>query len=99
MSSNGQNCSILSQNVPKFELYKHNDELFNIFLAWQPSWLEVGINGHTFGRGPSKNHFSKIWLIWPLLLKIEMSSNGQNCSILSQNVPKFELYNPPFFYF
>ena len=29
---------------------------------------------------------------WPLLLKIEISSNGQNCSILSQNVPKFELY-------
>jgi hypothetical protein len=28
--SNGQNCSILSQKVPKFELYKHNDELFNI---------------------------------------------------------------------
>jgi hypothetical protein len=30
-SSNGQNCSILSQNVPKFELYKYNDELFNIY--------------------------------------------------------------------
>jgi hypothetical protein len=29
--SNGQNCSILSQNVPKFELYKHNDELFNMY--------------------------------------------------------------------
>jgi hypothetical protein len=29
--SNGQNCSILSQNVPKFELYKHNDEPFNIY--------------------------------------------------------------------
>jgi hypothetical protein len=29
--SNGQNCFILSQNVPKFELYKHNDELFNIY--------------------------------------------------------------------
>jgi hypothetical protein len=28
---------------------------------------------------------------WPLLLKIEISSNGQNCSILSQNVPKFGL--------
>ena len=26
-----QNCSILSQNVPKFELYKHNDELFNMY--------------------------------------------------------------------
>jgi hypothetical protein len=29
--SNGQNCSILSQKVPKFELYKHNDELFNLY--------------------------------------------------------------------
>jgi hypothetical protein len=28
---------------------------------------------------------------WPPLLKIEISSNGQNCSILSQNVPTFEL--------
>jgi hypothetical protein len=50
---------------------------------------------------------------WPPLLKIESSSNGQNCSILSQKVPKFELYKhidelfrrfffnfiPPFFYF
>ena len=31
ISANGQNCSILSQNVPKFELYKHNDELFNMY--------------------------------------------------------------------
>jgi hypothetical protein len=31
ISSNGQNCSILSQNVPKFELLKHNDELLNIY--------------------------------------------------------------------
>jgi hypothetical protein len=29
---------------------------------------------------------------WPPLLKIEISSNGQNCSILRQKVPKFELY-------
>jgi hypothetical protein len=26
---NGQNCSILSQKVPKFELYKHREELVN----------------------------------------------------------------------
>jgi hypothetical protein len=26
-----KNCSILSQKVLKFELYKHNDELFNTF--------------------------------------------------------------------
>ena len=31
ISLNGQNCSILSQKVPKFELYKHNDEIFNIY--------------------------------------------------------------------
>jgi hypothetical protein len=29
---------------------------------------------------------------WLPLLKIEISSNGQNCSILSQKLPKFELY-------
>ena len=33
VSSKGQNCSILSQKVPKFELYKHNDELFNIYYG------------------------------------------------------------------
>jgi hypothetical protein len=33
ISSNGQNCFILNQNVPKFELYKHNDELFNIYYG------------------------------------------------------------------
>ena len=33
ISSNGQNCSILSQKVPKFELYKHHDELFNIYYG------------------------------------------------------------------
>ena len=31
ISSNGQNCFILSQNVFKFDLYKYNDELFNIY--------------------------------------------------------------------
>jgi adenylate kinase family enzyme len=28
-----KNCSILCQKVPKFELYKHNDELFNIYYG------------------------------------------------------------------
>jgi hypothetical protein len=31
ISSNGQNCFILRQNVSNFELYKHNDELFSIY--------------------------------------------------------------------
>jgi hypothetical protein len=33
ISSNGQNCSILSQKLSKFELYKQNDELFNIYYG------------------------------------------------------------------
>jgi hypothetical protein len=33
ISSNGQDCFILCQNVPKFELYKHNDELFNKYFG------------------------------------------------------------------
>jgi hypothetical protein len=37
ISSNGQNCSILSQKVPKFELYKHNDE-----GSFQQSLVEIG---------------------------------------------------------
>ena len=35
---------------------------FFLFLAWWPSWLEVGITGHKFGRGPSKDHSTKVWL-------------------------------------
>ena len=28
-----KNCSILSQKVPKFELYKHNDELYKMYYG------------------------------------------------------------------
>jgi hypothetical protein len=35
---------------------------FFLCLAWWPSWLEVGITGHNFGRGPSKDHSTKVWL-------------------------------------
>jgi hypothetical protein len=35
---------------------------FILFLAWQPSWLEVRITGHIFGRGPSKDYSTKVWL-------------------------------------
>ena len=125
ISSNGQNCSILSQKVPKFELYKHNDELFNIYYGifyelwtfayfdrlWklekrgdeikkkssplklksqsQPNFAEMIV-----GWSPFKivSVSAVLYPRWPPLLKIEISSNGQNCSILSQKVPKFELY-------
>ena len=33
ISSNGQKLLYFKQKVPKFELYKHNDELFNIYYG------------------------------------------------------------------
>ena len=124
ISSNSQNCSILSQKVPKFELYKHNDELFNIYYGifyelWTfayfdrlcklekrgdeikkkssplklPSQSQPNFAEMILGWSPFKivSVSAVLYPRWPPLLKIEISSNGQNCSILSQNVPKFEL--------
>ena len=125
ISSNGQNCSILSQKVPKFEPYKHNDELFNLYYRifyelWtfayfdrlcklekrgdeikkissplkllsqsQPNFAEI-----ILGWSPFKivSVSAVLYPKWSPLLKIKISSNGQNCSILSQKVPKFEPY-------
>jgi hypothetical protein len=55
---------------------------FFLFLAWRPSWLEVGITGHNFERGPSKDHSTKVWLQlvqWFLRrrLKCEMLTDGR----------------------
>jgi hypothetical protein len=55
---------------------------FFLFLAWRPSLLEVGITGHVFGRGPSKEHSTKVWLQlaqWFLKrkLKCEMLTDGR----------------------
>jgi hypothetical protein len=121
----GQHCSILSQKVPKFELYKHNDELFNIYYRnfyelgtftyfdrlcklekrgdeikknssplkllcqSQPNFAEM-----ILGWSPLKivSISAVLYPRWPPWQKIEIYSNGQNCSILSQKVPKFELY-------
>jgi len=111
--------------VPKFELYKHNDERFNIYYGIfyelstfayfdrlckleksgdeinffftplkllsqsQPNFAEM-----ILGWSPFKimSVSTVLYPRWPPLLKIEISSNGQNCSILRQKVPKLELY-------
>jgi hypothetical protein len=49
ISSKGQNCSILSQKVPKFELYKHNDELFNIYYGIFFEEISIFSNGGQLG--------------------------------------------------
>jgi hypothetical protein len=51
-SSNGQ--------LKKF-LFSVTGPILN-FLAWWPSWLEFGINGHNFGRGPYKYLSTNVWL-------------------------------------
>ena len=111
--------------MPKFELYKHNDELFNIYYGifyelwtfadfdrlcklekrggwfflfyfplklqsqFQPNFAEMILRWSPF---KIVSVSAVLYPRWPPLLKIEISSNGQNCSILSQKVPKFELH-------
>ena len=115
-----KNCSILSQKVPTFEVYKHNDELLNLYCGifyelWtfayferlcklekrgdeilkkssplkllsqsQPNFAEM-----ILGWSPFKivSVSAVLYPRWPPLLKIEISSNGQNCSILSRKCP------------
>jgi hypothetical protein len=71
------------------------------FLTYitESSWIKDGADGHNFERGPPKDHFSSLVEIDSVVSEekiffyfIQISSNGQNCSILSQKVPKFELY-------
>jgi hypothetical protein len=61
ISSNGQKCSILSQKVPKFELYKHNDELFNspLFSIFSLVAILVGSRDHRtqFWKGAMQGSF------------------------------------------
>jgi hypothetical protein len=74
ISSNGQNCSILSQKVPKFELYKHNDELFNIYYGiFYERW--------TFA------YFERLCKLEKRGDEIKKKSSPQK--LLSQSQPKF----------
>jgi hypothetical protein len=81
--------------VPKFELYKHNDELFNIlrdffWLKIEQFWPfeEISI----FSNG---GHLGYKTALTDTILKgdhLRIISAKFDCSILSQKVPKFELY-------
>ena len=74
ISSNGQNCSILSQNVPKFELYKHNDELYNMYyriFLWTLN-------------------FCRFWPIMQIRKKgDEIKKKSSSRKLLSQSQPNF----------
>ena len=60
----------------------HSSNLGTLWLKIEQFWLEVGITGHTFERGPSKDHSTKVWLQlvqWFLRrrLKCEMLTDGR----------------------
>ena len=74
-------CSSFWLTLKQQWTIKISSPLF-LFLAWWPSWLKVGITGHNFGRGPSKDHSTKVWLQlaqWFLRrrLKCEMLTDGR----------------------
>ena len=69
ISSNGQNCSILCQKVPKFELYKHNDELFNIYYGifyelWTFAYFDRLCKLEKRGIKFKKSSSSPLKLLW-----------------------------------
>jgi hypothetical protein len=82
--------------IEKGDEKKYKSSSLNLLSQSQPNFAEM-----ILGWSPFKivSISAVLYPIWPPLLKIEISSNGQNCSILSQKVPKFELYkhNDEFF--
>jgi hypothetical protein len=70
---------IKKKSSPLKLLSQSQPNFAEMFLGWSPFKI-LSVSAVLYPR-------------WPPLLKIEISSNGQNCSILSQKVPKFELYN------
>jgi hypothetical protein len=58
-----------SKNVSEEKILKKFHPPFFLFLAWWPSWLEIGITGPKFGRGPSKDHSTKAWFKLAQLLQ------------------------------
>jgi hypothetical protein len=69
---------------------RYRTALTDITLKGEPSFAEM-----ILGWSPFKivSVSAVLYRRWPPLLKIEISSNGLNCSILRQKVLKFELYN------
>ena len=77
------------------KLEKRGDEIkkksspLKLLSQFQPNFAEMILRWSPF---KIVSVSAVLYPRWPPLLKIEISSNGQNCSILSQKVPKFELY-------
>ena len=91
ISSNGQNFSILSQKVPKFELYMHNDEVFNIYYGifyelWTFAYFDRLCKLEKRGDEIKKNLL--LWNYWANLNQTLLKwSLGGSLSKLCPSVP------------
>jgi hypothetical protein len=93
ISSNGQNCSIWSQKVSKFELYKHNDELFNIYHwvfyeFWTLAYFDRLCKLEKRGTKLKKNLL--LWNYWANLNQTLLKwSSGGPLSKLCSSAPSY----------
>jgi hypothetical protein len=55
--------SVVSEEKIFFKFHPH----FFLFLAWWPSWLEVGITRHKVQGGPPKDHSTSLVAIGPVV--------------------------------
>jgi hypothetical protein len=79
---------LYSSNFGTFSLKKNSSPL-KLQSQFQPNFAEMILRWSPF---KIVSISTVLYPRWPPLLKIEISSNGQNCFILSQKVPKFELH-------
>jgi hypothetical protein len=83
---------IIGKNRQKFKVHKKSNS-HKHFLAETICSIRTNFDEMILGRSPFKvvSVSAVLYPRWLPLLKIEISSNGQNWSILSQKVPKFEI--------
>jgi hypothetical protein len=62
----------------------------NLGTQSQPNFAEMILEWSSF---KNVSVSAVLYPRWPPLLKIENSSNDQNCSVLSQKMPKFEEFS------
>jgi hypothetical protein len=75
--------------VSEEKIFKKFHPPFFLFLAWRPTWLEIGITGYNFQGGPPTDHSTKVWLQlaqWFLRrrLKCEILTDGRKMMAIVQ---------------
>jgi hypothetical protein len=108
LKKKSSSLKLLSQSQPSFAKMILGGHLKKFLFLVMAAILDTGRRWRTqFWNGTTQGSFQQslveigsvsavLYPRWRPWLKIEISSNGQNCSILSQKVPKFELITGEF---